>query len=183
MHLFCYWLWNISLTSMSGVLSSVSSRHHSVLSGVRCTAGLVSFRLQVSWGTTVHSCLGSRLGTSLVTRWHVFWGFRSQDSSGTSTRESICQHEADSIIIVTHVTVPPACRGTPPRPPWPRSRGRRSPRAASHTPCLPRTCPPGCLDSHGTESFMFHFKLVAENGWKLKVSIHINRVFPSILQI
>ena len=104
MHLFCYWLWNISLTSMSGVLSSVSSRHHSVLSGVRCTAGLVSFRLQVSWGTTVHSCLGSRLGTSLVTRWHVFWGFRSHDSSGTSTRESICQQEADSIIIATHVT-------------------------------------------------------------------------------
>merc|ERR1711911_483597 len=51
--------------------------------------GWVKRRLQVSLGTMVHSCLGVSLGTSLVTNLQVFWGLRSQTSSGTSTRVAV----------------------------------------------------------------------------------------------
>jgi len=65
-----------------------SSRHHSDLRGFSVLLGWVNLRVQVSWGTVVHSSLGFRLGTSLVTRRQVFWGLRSQVSSGTSTSVS-----------------------------------------------------------------------------------------------
>ena len=44
--------------------SSSSSRHHSVLRGFLSTEGLVNFKLQISFGTVVHSSLGFRLGTN-----------------------------------------------------------------------------------------------------------------------
>merc|ERR1719278_2449443 len=37
----------------------------------------------------VHWCSGLSLGTSLVMNRQVFWGLRSQTSSGTSTSEAI----------------------------------------------------------------------------------------------
>ena len=78
-------------TCISGA-GPLSSKHHSVLRGFFWISGVLNFRLQVSLGTTVHSCFGSRLGTNLVTRRQVFWGFKSQTSSGTSTKESIFIH-------------------------------------------------------------------------------------------
>ena len=58
------------------VCRGVSSRHHSVLRGFFSTVGWLNYRFL--------------LGTSLVTSLPVFWGFRSQTSSGMSTRLSTC---------------------------------------------------------------------------------------------
>ena len=64
------------------------SRHHSVLRGTSSLLGGENWRLQVSLGTAAHSSWARRLGTSLVTSRHVFMGWRSQVSSGTSSSVS-----------------------------------------------------------------------------------------------
>merc|ERR1712117_572603 len=69
--------------------AGVGSRHHFVNRGLSTCCGWVNLRVQVSLGTMVHWCSGFSLGTSLVMNLHVFWGFKSQTSSGTSTREAI----------------------------------------------------------------------------------------------
>ena len=47
------------------------------------TLGGNLFLLQTSFGTSVHSSTGFKLGTNLVTDLHCFLGFRSHVSSGT----------------------------------------------------------------------------------------------------
>ena len=68
--------------------AGVSSRHHSSFRGLSTCLGLENFKAQTCLGTMEHSCLGFKLGTNLVANRHVFCGFRSQISSGTSTTVS-----------------------------------------------------------------------------------------------
>ena len=67
--------------------ASVGSRHHLVMRGFSTGLGLLNLRLQTSLGMMVHSWAGFKLGTNLVSNLQVFCGFKSQTSSGISTRE------------------------------------------------------------------------------------------------
>merc|ERR1719410_135789 len=78
-----------SSSKLSPGAAGVGSRHHLVSSGLSTCLGCVNLRVQVSLGTMVHWCSGFNLGTSLVMKRQVFWGFRSHTSSGTSTREAM----------------------------------------------------------------------------------------------
>ena len=69
--------------------AGVGSKHHLVNSGLGTCFGCVNFSVQVSFGIIVHWCSGFSLGTRRVMNRQVFWGFRSQTSSGTSTSEAI----------------------------------------------------------------------------------------------
>ena len=78
---------NAPLSSyVSSGIGSVSSKHHSDLSGFFSTRGASNLRWHVSFGIIVHSCFGVRDGTNFVANRQVFCGFKSHTSSGTSTR-------------------------------------------------------------------------------------------------
>ena len=65
----------------------MGSKHHLVLRGFSTSLGEENLRWQTSLGMMVHSWAGFNLGTNLVWNLQVFWGFKSQTSSGTSIRE------------------------------------------------------------------------------------------------
>ena len=88
---------------VSSGVAGVSSRHHLVFRSLSTCFGVSNFKWHVSFGMMVHSCFGCSFGTNLVWNLQIFWGLKSQTSSGTSINDvTVLSWHSSGPVSVTH---------------------------------------------------------------------------------